>query len=104
MAGTQVGDYNGAFTFYSFSYPGNGEIGTFVLNVNPTDSNTTNAVGVNLYLAGTNLLTMNAKGATPGSNSGIFSSTTAGTIVVEVYSYLPNATVSYNFAVTGIKP
>jgi hypothetical protein len=59
---------------------------------------------VNLYLAGATLLTMNGKGATPGSNSGTFSSMTAGTIVVEVYNYLPNETVSYNFAVTGIAP
>jgi hypothetical protein len=104
VAGSQVGNANGAFTFYSFNYPGNGEIGTVVLNVYPNDPNTTNDIGVNLYLAGANVLSMNAKGTIPGSNTGTFSSMTPGTVILEVYNYNPSLTYSYNVVVSGLTP
>jgi|GEM_PF-5350679 len=85
-------------------YPGDGSVGNITLNVTPSDSNTTNAVGVNLYQAGTTLLSMNAVSPKPGTNSGTFSSTTAGPILVQVYNYLPGQNASYAFAITGLTP
>jgi hypothetical protein len=102
--GTLVGQSFGAFTFYTLDYAGNGSVGTITLNVSPTDPNTTNAVGVNLYHAGANLPTMNGLSLTPGRNTGSFSSATAGPILVEVYNYLRGQTASYNFAITGVTP
>jgi hypothetical protein len=102
-SGTIVGGRSGAFRFYTLSYPG-GVTGTIALHVNPIDSNTTNAVGVNLYHEGANLLTMNGLGSIPGSNSGSFSSPTAGPILIEVYNYLPGQEVTYSFEVMGISP
>lgn len=101
-SGTLTGSANGSFAFYTFDYPGKETTGTITLNVTPTDSNTTNAVGVNLYQNGATLKTMNALGSTSGSNFGIFSSPTAGPMLVQVYNYLPGQAASYNFTITGV--
>ena len=101
-SGTLTGTANGSFAYYTFDYPGNGTTGTITLNVTPTDSNTTNAVGVNLYQNGATLRSMNALGSTSGSNLGLFSSSIAGPVLVQVYNYLPGQTASYNFTITGV--
>jgi hypothetical protein len=103
-SGMQVGNASGAFTFYAFNYPGNGEVGTITLNVAPTDPNLANYVGVNLYLDGTNVLSMNSQSLTAGQKIGTFSSTTSGTVLLEVYNYNPFVTYTYNFTVSGITP
>ena len=82
-------------------YPGKGTTGTITLDVSPTDSNTTNAVGVNLYQNGTTLKSMNALGATSRRNSATFSSATAGPVLVQVYNYLPDQTASHKLTITG---
>ncbi|HVC33037.1 MAG TPA: hypothetical protein VNL16_05960 [Chloroflexota bacterium] len=101
-SGTIVGSTNGDFTYYTFNYPGNGVTGTVALTVSPSDSNTTNAVGVHLYQGTNTLLSMNALGAVSGSKLGTFASPTAGPVLVQVYNYLPGQAASYNFAITGL--
>jgi hypothetical protein len=101
-SGSLAGSSEGAFTFYTFDNPANGTIGRVILNVTPSDSNTTNAVGVNLYEAGATLLNLNGLGSTPGTNSGTFSAATAGPVLVQVYDYLPGSNITYNFAISGI--
>lgn len=101
-SGTLTGSANGSFAFYTFNYAGHNTTGTVTLNVTPTDSNTTNAVGVNLYQNGATLKSMNALGSTSGSNFGLFSSPSAGPVLVQVYNYLPGKTASYNFTITGV--
>ena len=103
-SGPLRGSAVGSFAYYTFNYSGNGQIATFTLTVNPGDPATTNAVGVNLYQAGTTLLSMNAVSPTPGTNSRTFSSTTAGPILVQVYNYLPGQNASFAFAITGLAP
>jgi hypothetical protein len=100
-SGTLVGSAVGSFAYYPFDYPGDGATGTLALTVSPTDSNTTNAVGVNLYQGGT-LLAMNALGAVSGSNSRTFAPPTAGPVLVQVYNYLPGQAASYDLAITGL--
>lgn len=100
-SGTLTGTEEGSFAYYEFDYPGDGSTGTITLNVTPTDSNTTNAVGVNLYQNGVTLRSLNALGSTSGSNTGLFSSTTAGPVLVQVYNYLPGQTATYLFSITG---
>jgi hypothetical protein len=107
--GLQVGDVTGAYTYYSFSYPGNGKVGTVTLDVDPSDANYTGAVGVNLYLNGANVLGMNAKSTIPGSvipghNVGTFSSPTGGTVLLQVYNYQPYITFTYHIVVSGLTP
>lgn len=101
-SGTLTGLAQGAFAFYTLDYPGDGSVGSITLNVNPTDSNTTNAVGVNLYQAGAMLLSMNALGATSGVNLGKFSSTIRAPVLIQVYNYLPGQEATYHFSVSGI--
>jgi hypothetical protein len=106
-SGSLVGASTGAWVYYSFNYPGNGTLGAVTISVTPSDRGTSNAAGVNLYQNNaqgntTPLLSINAVGAIPGTNSATFSSAAAGPILVQVYNYLPNHSTRYTVAITGL--
>jgi hypothetical protein len=100
--GSLTGSSAGAFEFFTFEYPGDGSVGTITLSISPNDPATANAVGVNLYQGSNQLATMNAVGATPGTNSVTFSSTTMGPVLAQVYNYNQGETVSFSLTLSGV--
>ncbi len=100
--GSLTGSAAGSFEYFTFSYPGDGSVGTITINVSSTDPAVDNAVGVNVYQSGTLLATMNALGSPAGTNSVTFSSTTPGPVLVQVYNYQQGATVSFSLSLSGV--
>lgn len=101
-SGSLTGSGAGAFVNYTFDYPGDGSVGTVTISASPADQAVENAVGVNVYQAGSRLATMNAISPTPGTNSVTFSSSTRGPALVQVYNYDPGVTVSYHLSLSGV--
>jgi len=101
-SGSLTGLSNGAFSYYTFDYPGDGSVGTLTIDVSPVDPTTLSSVGVTLWQAGTELANMNSVGPTPGANAVTFSSTTKGPVLVQVYNYLQGEPVSFHLAISGV--
>jgi len=104
QSGSSVGRGAGAYTYYTFSYPGHGSVGTITLSFWPNDPPTANAVGVNVYQNGTLLATMNGVGNPRGTHALSFSSTTAGSILVQVYNFTSGVPVYFQLSLSGVNP
>jgi hypothetical protein len=101
-SGSITGSTTGAFSYYTFNYPGDGSVGTLTISITPSDPVTEIVVGANLYQNGTLLANMNAVGNPPGVNSVTFSSTTAGPVLVQVYNYSSSTPVSFQLQLSGV--
>jgi hypothetical protein len=99
--GSITGSAGGAFRSYTFTIPANRATGTITLVVSPRDPDTNRAVGINLLQDDVTLASLNTASAVPGVNSAGFPLTTAGPVRVQVYDYLPGATVDYTIVVSG---
>ena len=101
VTGKVMGSQAGAYSYYTFNYPGNGSTDTVSLSFGPADPATANAVGLNVYQGGTLLGTTNGIGNPPGTVDVSFASTTAGPILVQVYNYNPGEGISYQLSLAG---
>jgi hypothetical protein len=101
-SGSLAGSTSGSFSYFTFNYPGDGSTGTLTLSITPSDPVTEGVVGTNLYHNGTLLATMNAVGSTPGVNAVTFSSTTPGSVLVQVYNYSSGTPVNFQLQLAGV--
>ncbi|MGH7861978.1 MAG: hypothetical protein ACREOS_07010 [Candidatus Dormibacteraceae bacterium] len=101
-SGSSVGRGSGAYTYYTFNYPGNGLVGTISLSFWPNDPGTANAVGVNAYQNGNLLATMNGVGNPRGTHALSFSSAKAGPVLVQVYNFTAGVPVYFQLGLSGI--
>lgn len=104
QSGSSVGRGAGAYTYYTFNYPGHGSVGTITLSFWPNDPPAANAVGVNVYQNGTLLATMNGVGNPRGTHALSFSSATAGSILVQVYNFTSGVPVYFQLSLSGVNP
>jgi hypothetical protein len=100
--GSITGSTTGAFSYYTFNYPGDGSVGTLTISISPSDPVTEVVVGANLYQNGSLLANMNSVGNPPGMNSVTFSSTTAAPVLVQVYNYSSGTPVSFQLQLNGV--
>jgi hypothetical protein len=101
-SGSITGSTSGAYTFYTFDYPGDGSTATLAYTIGPADPVTENVVGVNIYQGGNLVATGNGVGNPPGTNSIFFSSTTPGPALVEVYDYGNGTPASFQLSLSGV--
>ena len=104
QSGSSVGRGSGAYTYYTFDYPGHGSVGTMTLTFWPNDPPTANAVGVNVYQNGTLLATMNGVGNPRGTHALSFSSPTSGPILAQVYNFTSGVVVYFQLSLSGVNP
>ncbi len=94
----------GKFAFYSFQYPGDGSTITFWVDVSPGDPATAPHAGFAIYGPGTTK--PYAQGAQTGkhpSYEALFSSTTPGTYLIQVFNY--NVTpIHFELTADGLPP
>jgi hypothetical protein len=101
--GSITGSGNGGFAYYTFNYPGHGAVGNLTMSFTPTDPNTSNAVGVNLWQNGVEIASVGgASTSTPGAIATSFTSASAGPVLVQAYDYLPGAPVSFQISLSGL--
>jgi len=96
--GTLVGSVAGAYADYSLNYPGDASVKVINFSFSPTGPDVANGVFVNVYQNGTLLSsypgTENGS-ADPGNVQVMFSSTTAGPVLVQVANYNNNIPITY---------
>jgi len=94
----------GKFAFYSFEYPGDGSIVTISVDVTPGDPATAPHAGFAVYGPGNTK--PYAQGAQTGkhpSHQALFSSTTPGTYLVQVFNYNVKP-IHFESTATGLPP
>lgn len=100
VEGHLSGNSGGAYDYFQFMYPGDGS--TVTLNLSTTDATplNTGAAGLNVYQNGVLLTTSSANG--PFADDAIFTSSTAGPIVVQVFDYDPTSSFNFSLSSTGL--
>ena len=102
-SGRIIGNGGGAFTYYTFDYPGDGSTGTLTVDYTTTELTTIGAFGANLYQNGARIAALTGVGPRPGTSNVSFYSNVAGPVLVQVYNYAPSV-VSYELRLAGVKP
>jgi hypothetical protein len=105
VAATLTGNRAGAFGYYQISYPGNASVVTIQLRFTPGDPVTKSAVGFNVY--GPNGFHI-GQGVDVAATSAeaifelAYADTNPATWLIQVYNYLPGATISYQIKASGL--
>lgn len=100
VSGQLASNSGGAFALYQFNYPGDGSAVTLTLTTNISAPLDSGAAGVNIYQNG-NLMT-SASRSGPFTATAIYSSSTSGPLVVQVFNYDPVNSISYTLTPQGL--
>lgn len=90
--GTLVGSSGGAYTFYQFSYPGDGSTLALTLTTDNATPLNSGAAGLNVYQGNTTAV---AGRDGPFTDLALFSSTTPGPVLVQVFDYDPANRIAF---------
>lgn len=98
VSGSITGDSGGAFAYYSFFYPGDGSTVRLSATFWPADEWLNRGQGFNIYLDGRHIAQSRPDRDDVARQTLQFSSSLAGTFVIQVYNY--NAGVTTQFTLT----
>jgi len=97
--GSLVGNGGGAYAFYQFIYPGDGSTISLTLTTNNATPLNSGAAGVNVYQGST---TAAAGRDGPFTDLALFSSTTPGPVLVQVFDYDPANNIAFTLTPKGL--
>lgn len=100
VSGRLVGNTGGAYALYQFSYPGDGSTVMLTLSTDNAAPLNSGAAGVNVYQNGARVTTASPSG--PFQVMAVFSSSTAGPVVAQIYNYDPVNPINYTLTPQGL--
>jgi len=100
VEGHLAGNTGGAYDYFQFMYPGDSTPVTLNLTSNDATPLNTGAAGLNVYQNGNLLTTSSASG--PFADDAIFTSSTAGPVVVQVFNYDPTSSINFTLSSSGL--
>lgn len=96
---TLAGNPAGSFAYYTVQYPGDGSVQTVTLNYSPGGADVGTAVTLSAFQNGVTLASLNGThGTAPGVLPISYSSTTKGTVLIQIANYNPSPTISYTIS------
>ena len=100
VQGNLAGNSGGSFDYLQFNYPGDGSTVTLDLTVDNTLPLQDGAAGINIYQNGNLLATSGQNG--PNSGEALFSGSTAGPILVQVFNYEAGTPIAFTLTPQGL--
>jgi hypothetical protein len=105
VSGVLTGNGAGAFAYYAINYPGDESVVTIELRYNPADSVTNSAVGFNVYASNGFYIGQGQPIADTGGDGVLqlqYGDSNPATWLVQVYNYLPGASIGYSIMAEGL--
>jgi len=97
--GSLIGNSGGAYAFFQFSYPGDGSTVSLTLTTNNATPLNSGAAGLNVYQGHT---TATAGRDGPFTDLALFSSTTPGPVLAQVFDYDPANNIAFTLTPQGL--
>jgi hypothetical protein len=105
VSGVLTGNGGGAFAYYAISYPGDESVVTIELRYDPADPVTNSGVGFNVYGPNGFSIGQGAFVADTGGDGVLrleYGDDNAATWLVQVYNYIPGASIGYSIMAEGL--